>query len=274
MPAAAFPPLAQQRGLRCRRPAGTPMAMSRICIGKAFGSVDPAASAFGVVEAGRRLHQRVEAAPVGPRAGCGRRPTARRRRCPGAARPRPRDRIRGAASAARPIALQHHVRARQRRARTRRGPRRIGEIGKRRSLAAAGVGDRLDVRQLRRVDEHHVGAVGGERAAGRPGRRGCGSGRAPGCRRAGARPARASARRAAAHRRSARSRPAAGRRRRDAADAAPRPRRCAGRPRPRPPRRPLLRRRAASHRSSAAATCSRVVAGPGGRPSRRNAASR
>jgi hypothetical protein len=35
----------------------------------------------------------------------------------------------------------------------------------RRALAAAGVGDGFDVGQVRRVDQHHVGAVRGQRAA-------------------------------------------------------------------------------------------------------------
>ena len=39
------------------------------------------------------------------------------------------------------------------------------QVGKGRQLAAAGVGDRIDVGQVRRVHQHHVGAVGGQRAA-------------------------------------------------------------------------------------------------------------
>ena len=47
---------------------------------------------------------------------------------------------------ARPVALQHHVRFGQRG--RERGPvGRIAQIGERRALAAAGVGDGLDVRQ-------------------------------------------------------------------------------------------------------------------------------
>ena len=47
---------------------------------------------------------------------------------------------------------------------------RVVQIGMRRALAAAGVGDGADVGQMRRVDQHHVGAVGRQRPTGhRPG---------------------------------------------------------------------------------------------------------
>jgi hypothetical protein len=67
------------------------------------------------------------------------------------------------------IALHHHVRIAQQRGQ-RIAPLGTVQVDVSRQLAPAGVGDRLDVGQRRRVHQHHVGAIGGQRApANRPG---------------------------------------------------------------------------------------------------------
>ena len=115
-----------------------------------------------MVEAHGGLHQRIEAAAAGPRA---LRAIGRERDADDAG-PQRRELRRPEAQrleAAGPVTLHEHMRLAGQPAQ-----RRLSFVGAqvdmRRQLAAAGVGDGLDVGQPRRVDQHHVGPVGRERA--------------------------------------------------------------------------------------------------------------
>ena len=64
-----------------------------------------------------------------------------------------------------PIALEEHMRIGEHAAQPRPAAF-AAQVGERRALAAAGVGNGVDVGKVRRVDEHHVGAMGRKRATG------------------------------------------------------------------------------------------------------------
>jgi hypothetical protein len=162
MPAAAFELLPAQRGARTHRHQVARRFVEDLHRQRP-GLAIAERVALRMIEAHRGLHERIESATRCPRT----LRAIRRERDADDARPLGSELLRTIAEIAQsagPIALHEHMRLLHER--VHRGTAFIAsQIYMCGSFAAARVGDRCDVRQMRRIHEHHIGAVSRERPA-------------------------------------------------------------------------------------------------------------